>query len=165
MNRQTSATGRCFVSRWGVQRGYKSAPVPESLIPSLPLRCTSISGKSGDAAGLWGSAQPSKLSGRRMGLEQAEPRALYWVGACSVGACEQGGGVRRERRGCRKTAERFGLGGRLWGAVLLLPGARWLHFGKPAVVSLPSCSGCSQRLWLWLWWDNPAGGIRSWCKV
>lgn len=28
---------------------------------------------------------------------------------------------------------------------------------------LPSCSGCSQCLWLW--WDNPGGGIRNWCKV
>lgn len=164
MNRQTSEIGRCFISRWGAQRGYKSTPVLESLIPSLPLRCTSISGKSGNAAGLWGSAQHLKLSGMQMSLERAEPHALYWVGSCSVGACEKEGGLRRECRGSWKTTERFGLGGRLWGVALLPPGARWLHFGKPVVVSPPSCSGCSQCLWLWIWWDNPTGSIRRWCK-
>jgi len=106
-----------------------------------------------------------KLSGRWMGFEWAEPRVLYWVGACSAGACEKGGGVRRERRGCRKRAERFGLGGRLWVVALLPSAERSLCFGKPGVVSLPSCSGCSQSLRLWLWGAGPAGGRRSWCKV
>lgn len=63
MNYQISVTGRCFLSRWGAQKGYKSDPIPGSFIPSLLLCCTSISGKSSGAAGLWGWMQHGRQKG------------------------------------------------------------------------------------------------------
>lgn len=137
MSRQTYAMGRCFISRPHLQKGYKSAAVPERRIASSSLHCTSTSGKSSDAAGLWTQWGWSLLHG------------------CSRAGRWGEEGVQGSRRVMLKE------GREVWSQREVLGHCFVSFLENPATFPRPVAPAASQHLWRQLQLDNPRGSGRD----